>query len=221
MRARQGLREFPPIDPVVLEESLTDDRPRRRLHEPWTVVRSCRVPQLRQILPHAPGDLLESPRRPVPLPARDGRFSPPAIHRGSRVGHWSAQGPGMPVAPTLVAIATNFTEPHTNPGGGGTGVCASRRPSGFGAAQTSSCHPASRSNAAARASRGSSKGSPTKSRTRSRAFPVRGSPVSRFNGAVLVGGVTVSTRLPGERQQDAVRRRKLARKARRKELRGW
>lgn len=210
-----------PLTRWFLRERLTDDRLRRRLHEPWTVVRSFRVPQLPQILPHVPGDLLEFPRHPVPLPAPDGTSSPPPIHRGSRPGHWSAQGAGMPVARTLVATATKFTQPHTNPGGRGTGVCASRRPSGSGAARTSSCRPASKSNAAARACRGSSRGSPTKSWTRSRAFPVRGSPVSRFNGVVLVGGITVSTRLPGERQQDAVRRRKLARKARRKELGGW
>lgn len=46
------------------------------------------------------------------------------------------------------------------------------------------------------------------------------SPVLRVNGVALMGGVTVSTRLPGERERDAARRRKLARKARRKELRG-
>lgn len=48
-----------------------------------------------------------------------------------------------------------------------------------------------------------------------------GSPVLRVNGVALMGGVDVSTRLPGERARDAARRRKLARKARRKELRGW
>ena len=48
-----------------------------------------------------------------------------------------------------------------------------------------------------------------------------GSPVLRVNGVAVMGGVTVSTRLPGEREKDAARRRKLARKARRKELRGW
>jgi len=48
-----------------------------------------------------------------------------------------------------------------------------------------------------------------------------GSPVLRVNGVALMGGVDVSTRLPGEREKDAARRRKLARKARRKELRGW
>lgn len=48
-----------------------------------------------------------------------------------------------------------------------------------------------------------------------------GSPVLRVNGVAVMGGVTVSTRLPGERERDAARRRKLARKARRKELRGW
>lgn len=48
-----------------------------------------------------------------------------------------------------------------------------------------------------------------------------GSPVLRVNGVALMGGVDVSTRLPGERGKDAARRRKLARKARRKELRGW
>ena len=48
-----------------------------------------------------------------------------------------------------------------------------------------------------------------------------GSPVLRVNGVALMGGVDVSTRLPGERERDAARRRKLARKARRKELRGW
>ena len=47
------------------------------------------------------------------------------------------------------------------------------------------------------------------------------SPVLRINGVALMGGVDVSTRLPGEREKDAARRRKLARKARRKELRGW
>ena len=46
-----------------------------------------------------------------------------------------------------------------------------------------------------------------------------GSPVLRVNGVALMGGVDVSTRLPGERERDAARRRKLARKARRKELR--
>ena len=45
------------------------------------------------------------------------------------------------------------------------------------------------------------------------------SPVLRVNGVAVMGGVTVSTRLPGEREKDAARRRKLARKARRKELR--
>lgn len=48
-----------------------------------------------------------------------------------------------------------------------------------------------------------------------------GSPVLRVNGVALMGGVDVSTRLPGEREKDAARRRKLARKARRKALRGW
>ena len=48
-----------------------------------------------------------------------------------------------------------------------------------------------------------------------------GSPVLRVTGVALMGGVTVSTRLPGEREKDAARRRKRARKARRKELRGW
>lgn len=168
-----------------------------------------------------PRRLARIPSPPGPSAGTDGACSPPAIRRGSRAGRWSAHGGGMAVARTLVAIATNFTESHTNPGGRGTGVCASRRPSGSGAARMSSCRPASKSIAAARASRRSSKGSPTKSRTRSRAFPVRGSPVLRFNGEVPVGGVTVSTRVPGERQKDAVRRRKLARKARRKELRGW
>ena len=47
------------------------------------------------------------------------------------------------------------------------------------------------------------------------------SPVLRVNGVAVMGGVTVSTRLPGEREKDAARRRKLARKARRKELRRW
>jgi len=45
--------------------------------------------------------------------------------------------------------------------------------------------------------------------------------VLRINGVALMGGVDVSTRLPGERGKGAARRRKLARKARRKELRGW
>ena len=45
-----------------------------------------------------------------------------------------------------------------------------------------------------------------------------GSPVLRVNGVALMGGVTISTRLPGEREKDAARRRKLARKARLKEL---
>ena len=48
-----------------------------------------------------------------------------------------------------------------------------------------------------------------------------GSPVLRVNGVAMMGGVDVTTRLPGEREKDAARRRKLARKARRKELRGW
>lgn len=47
------------------------------------------------------------------------------------------------------------------------------------------------------------------------------SPVLRVNGVAVMGGVDVTTRLPGERERDAARRRKLARKARRKELRGW
>jgi hypothetical protein len=47
------------------------------------------------------------------------------------------------------------------------------------------------------------------------------SPVLRVNGVALMGGVNVSARLPGESERDAARRRKLARKARRKELRGW
>ena len=47
------------------------------------------------------------------------------------------------------------------------------------------------------------------------------SPVLRVNGVALMGGVTVSTRLAGETEREASRRRKLARKARRKELRGW
>ena len=45
-------------------------------------------------------------------------------------------------------------------------------------------------------------------------------PVLRVNGVALMGGVDVSTRLPGERERDAARRRRLARKARRRELRG-
>lgn len=49
--------------------------------------------------------------------------------------------------------------------------------------------------------------------------PDPGSPVLRVNGVALMGGVDVSTRLPGEREKDAARRRKLARKARRKQLR--
>ena len=53
------------------------------------------------------------------------------------------------------------------------------------------------------------------------ASPDPGSPVLRINGVALMGGVDVSTRLPGEREKDAARRRKLARKKRRKELRGW
>lgn len=47
------------------------------------------------------------------------------------------------------------------------------------------------------------------------------SPVLRVNGVALMGGVNVSTRLTGESKGDAARRRRLARKARRKELRGW
>ena len=47
-----------------------------------------------------------------------------------------------------------------------------------------------------------------------------GSPVLRVRGVALMGGVKVSTRLPGESERDAARRRKLARKARRKALRG-
>lgn len=46
------------------------------------------------------------------------------------------------------------------------------------------------------------------------------SPVLRVNGVAVMGGVTVSTRLAGESEREANRRRKLARKARRKELRG-
>ena len=48
-----------------------------------------------------------------------------------------------------------------------------------------------------------------------------GSPVLRVNGVALMGGVNVSTRLTGESEREAARRRKLARKARRRELRGW
>ncbi len=44
------------------------------------------------------------------------------------------------------------------------------------------------------------------------------SPVLRVNGVAVMGGVTVSMRLPGEREKDAARRRKRARKARLKEL---
>ena len=47
-----------------------------------------------------------------------------------------------------------------------------------------------------------------------------GSPALRVNGPALTGGATVGTRLPGEREKGAARRRKLARKARREELRG-
>lgn len=42
----------------------------------------------------------------------------------------------------------------------------------------------------------------------------------RVYGMTLMGDATVGTRLPGEREKDVARRRKLARKARRKELRG-
>ena len=45
------------------------------------------------------------------------------------------------------------------------------------------------------------------------------SPVLRVYGMALMGDAAVGTRLPGERQKDVARRRKLARKARRKELR--
>ena len=45
------------------------------------------------------------------------------------------------------------------------------------------------------------------------------SPVLRVYGMALMVDVTVGTRLPGEREKDVARRRKLARKARRKELR--
>lgn len=46
-------------------------------------------------------------------------------------------------------------------------------------------------------------------------------PVLRVNGVALMGGVNVSMRRIGETARDANRRRKLARKARRKELKGW
>ena len=46
-------------------------------------------------------------------------------------------------------------------------------------------------------------------------------PILRVNGVALMGGVSVSTRLAGETERDASRRRKLARKARRKEVGGW
>ena len=50
--------------------------------------------------------------------------------------------------------------------------------------------------------------------------PDPGTPVLRVNGVAMMGGVTVSARLAGESEGDAARRRKLARKARRKQLRG-
>ncbi len=51
--------------------------------------------------------------------------------------------------------------------------------------------------------------------------PDPGGTVLKVNGVALMGGVTVSVRLAGESERDAARRRKLARKARRRELRGW
>ena len=49
----------------------------------------------------------------------------------------------------------------------------------------------------------------------------RGSPVQRVDGMALTGTATVGARLQGERENDTAHRSKLARTARRKELRRW